>query len=570
LNFNKMIKLLGGLIILVGMLGVFLAFKPAERARFILTKLEIRLAPEETYSVPANLETFRKLQGYTPDYLRHLYLESCRSLGIKPFEFEKEADVFRELLRMHFIWLGVNPSPGYQEAKIEFFRSVEAQLSDNPEVLKKFLSLFKTKQGYLTTIGEFAEAFLAKKEKKVDLGELAKIIAALKNYSQRFSNSIYLKKEEWSSPRYLFYQLDFYKKRSSQRLEAIKAELARVNPKLVDQLEVVLTAYEEGARWLEKASLFFLEESWFFDEEAQAYRSLRDYLKRFWEPVLGGLPEIKPGILRFGEIDGTSSGYVPYLEYPGLLKPLNNAAEIFLRKTSPAEINQLLEGLGEVWFKGDEIGLPAKATTWPLNRFIYSLSAWEERMARFTEAYDLGCPLTMLVANIPHEVAHSFHFRGKHYWKEEYSDGEMVHYQCLSNYLDEGVAELCQWLSVEPVLKKYPLLWYENLLKHYIFLTKSKGNSHTWGLLWMLTALDALGGDWPKLFFLATRPGFCFQDFINSTALQTEKVLHVSSDTQAVLLQGEARRRKTPEKYIFPAVILELSEGGFKIVSLYQ
>lgn len=570
MNFQKTLKTIGSLGVILGVIGTFLAFKPGERARFILTRLEIRLAPEETYSVPANLEAFRQRQGYKPDYLRRLYLENCRSLGIKPFEFEKESNVFRELFRMHFIWLGVNSWPGYQEAKTKFFRSVEAQLGDNPEVLKKFCSLFKDKQGYLTSVGEFVEAYLARKGKRIKLSELARLIASLESYSQRFVNSIYWRKEEWTSPRYLFYQLDFYKQRSRQRLETIKTELAEISPKWVDELETVLSAYEEGARWLKKAGLFFLGEKWFYDDEAGVYRSLRDYQQSFWEPCLGSLPEIRPGVLRFGEIDGTSSGYVPYLEYPGLLRPLNNAAETFLKNTSPAEINRLLVALGEAWFKEGEIELPANATTWPLNRFIYSLSAWEERTARFTEVYDLGCPVTMLVANIPHEVAHSFHWRGKHYWQQEYSNGEIVYYQYLSNYLDEGVAELCQWLSIEPVLKKYPLLQYENLLKHYIFLTKNKGNSHTWGLLWMLTALDALGGDWPKLFFLATRPGVCFQDFINSAALQTKKVLQVSSQTEATLLQGEARRRKSPERYIFPAVILELSGGGFKIISLYR
>ena len=351
-----------------------------------------------------------------------------------------------------------------------------------------------------------------------------------------------------------------------EKYEKILKEIEEIDPSFINQIGIILSAYEEGAQWLKKASLFSLNEKWFYDENANKYFSIKDYFISFWEPILGFLPDIKPGILRFGEIDGTTSGGVPWIEYPQFLLPLNESAEQFLKNNSPSRICELFEAIGDTWVRENGIQLSEGVATWPLNRFIYSLKTWEERIKRFTEAYDIGCPVIMLVSNIPHEVAHTFHYIHKRYWKRTYSEDRIIYYYFVSNYLNEGIAELCQLISIKPILEKFPMLKHDNLLKHYIYAQKSIGNNHTWGLLWMLTAYEILGRDFKKLFFLATRPGISFEDFIYSKELQTEKVLAISKDTSPITLHRQKRRKGLPHTYIFPSCVIEFDGKSFKII----
>jgi len=229
-----------------------------EKARFRLNQLEIRLPRSEIYTVPANINTFRKYKGFTLENIRKTYLENCEKLHIKPFVFDIGSDVFRELYKMHLIWLGVYPYPGYKEAKINFFQSVEEQLSNNPEVLKKFYSLFKHGKTYVTNIWDFVEYYLSARGEKIDITKLANLIAGLSSYNKRFINTKYFKKEEWSHPAYFFYQLDFYKRRLEEKYKKILKEIEKIDSSFIDQIGIVLSAYEEGAQWLKKASLFSL------------------------------------------------------------------------------------------------------------------------------------------------------------------------------------------------------------------------------------------------------------------------------------------------------------------------
>jgi hypothetical protein len=294
--------------------------------------------------------------------------------------------------------------------------------------------------------------------------------------------------------------------------------------------------------------------------------SIKDLLISFWKPILGFVPAIKPGILRFGEVDGTSAGSVPFMEYPQLLRPLNEKGAQFLKNTSPAKICDLLETVGEALPKKEANRLPEGTVAWPLNRFIYSLKHWEERIERFTEAYDIGCPVTMLIANLPHEIAHSFHFRIRRTWKKEFSEDRIVFYETISNYKNEGIAELCQVITLQSLLNKFPMLRHDNLLKHHIFIHKSPGNHHTWGLLWLQTIYEILDRDFEKIFFLASEAGVAFEDFMNASELQTEEVLSISDDSSPLVFQRE-KKRKRPHTYIFPSCVIELEGEAFKVLN---
>jgi len=544
-----------------------LAFdQPSEEARFMLYQLEKRLPRSETYSVPANINLYRESKGFTPENLIQSYLNSCQELNIQPFQFDQDSDVYREMLKMQLIWLGVYPYGGYKEATINFFKSVENQLEKNPAVLKKFKGLFKKQESYITHLWDFVQDNLSRKEEKINLKELADFVASLESYSQRFINTKYLNKEEWSHPAYLFYQLSCYKERTRERFDSIVKEMKEMDQSILGKIDLILSAYDEGLIWLQKASLFFLEEKWFFDERQNEYLSIKDLLISFWKPILGFVPSIKPGILRFGEVDGTSAGSVPFLEYPQLLRPLNEKGVQFLKNTSPAKICDLLETVGEALPKEGADRLPEGTVAWPLNRFIYSLRHWEERIERFTEAYDIGCPITMLIANLPHEIAHSFHFRMRRTWKKEFSEDRIVFYETISNYKNEGIAELCQLISFQSLLHKFPMLRHDNLLKHHIFAHKSPGNHHTWGLLWFQAIYEILGRDFKKIFFLASEAGVTFRDFMNSPELQTEEVLSVSSDSSPLVFQRE-KRRKGPHTYVFPSCVIELEGEAFKVLN---
>ncbi|RKY85365.1 hypothetical protein DRQ09_07395, partial [candidate division KSB1 bacterium] len=331
-----------------------------------------------------------------------------------------------------------------------------------------------------------------------------------------------------------------------------------------------LSVYREGRKWLLNVNLFFFEEKWFFDEDRQKYLSIRDLLSRFWKQVLGYMPVIKPNILNFGEVDATSRGSVPYLEYPELLKPLNTAGEKFLKDTPPSKLCDLFETIGDAYFKEFVKELPEGVLERPLNAFIYSLKENEKALERSTQIYDAGCPVTMMICNIPHEIGHFLHFRGKKYWKKDCNGGDIIYYNYTSNYIDEGVAELVQLISVEPILKKFPMLYHDNFLKHYIFSHKSPGNNHTWGLLWMKTAYEILNRNFNRLFYLATEPGISFEDFISSPVLQTEQVVKLSGDTKPVAFNRQTTRRRRFSKFVFPSVIIECDGDSFKVESIAE
>jgi hypothetical protein len=102
------------------------------KPRLRLFPLELRTPAVDTYSVPSNIDAVRTRHGFTVENLSEEYLESCRTLGIQPFQFDTGGDLYRELFKMQLIHLGVFPYPGYREATVGFFEAVERELEGTP------------------------------------------------------------------------------------------------------------------------------------------------------------------------------------------------------------------------------------------------------------------------------------------------------------------------------------------------------------------------------------------------------------------------------------------------------
>jgi len=556
-------------IITISLLFLTLTFSgyQQENPAFQLYRLEKKLTDPDKYRVPANINAFRVHNNFSLADVSQAYLENCKELNITPFKFDKGSDVYRELFKMQFIWLGISPYPGYKEASVQFLKDVEQQLRNNSPVLEKFRSIFKKGNNYLTGIYDFVLNHDKIRRKISEFNRTAEIIAGMKSFNERFTNTKYYRKEEWSHPAYIYYQLNFYKERVNKRYDAVIKELEENNPEAKTRLDNILSVYDEGVQWLLKANLFLLEEKWFYDETQGEYRSIKDFLASFWEPVLGYLPDLKPGIVNLGEIDGTARGSVPYLEYPGLLKPLNQEGEQLLKNTPASHICDLFDTIGETVFENFGQNLPEGTVTAPLYSFIYSLKENEEAIQRSTHIFDSGCPITMMISNMPHEIAHYFHHIGQNYWKRNYVGNETVYQNYISNYILEGIAELCQLKSVEPIFKKFPILYHDNYLKHYICGTKDTGNHHTWGMLWFQTLYKIFDNDFNKLFHFSSEPGVSFEELINSPEFQTAEVLTLSEEKKPVLFPGQKRRRRS-QTYVFPSCVIEFRDNSFHIVRL--
>lgn len=532
-----------------------------------LSQLEIRIPAAETYEVPTNLNIYRIASGYTTESLTKSYFENCHALDILPFQFDEGSGGIREMYKMQLIWIGAFSYPGYRKATQKFFQSVEKQLELNPDVKKKFASLFKSHGGYITSLWEFAQNELQQEKLGIDWERTADLIASLESYSSRFSNTPYIKKEEWSHPSYLFYQLGSYKERANDHFKTIKRDIKKADPSALDDLGAILSIYDEGANWLLSANLFFLKEKWFYDDQAGTFKSMKDFFIPLVRPILGYVSSTEPAILKLGEVDGTVRGYVPYREYPQFLQALNAEGEAFLKNTSPAEISILFDSILEIkpedsfQLSSDDVSLSALST------FIHSLRTAEEENERGIHFYDYGCPVTMMVANIPHELGHYFFDCGKDYWRKSAENGAIRYLQCVDNYILEGMAELFQLVSVEPILNKFPMLCHDNLLKHYIFSQKFAGNNHSWGFLWMQTFYEILGEDYRSLFLLAGQAGVFFDELAKSPELQTEEVLSLSEDTSSVSFPRQKRRKGTPERFIFPSAIIKVGKETFKILN---
>jgi hypothetical protein len=546
---------------------IFSYGQEVEKAKFRLFQLENRYPKSDTYKVPANVNSFREFKYLTLKDLFKLYLDNCRELHIKPFQFDRKSPFKRELTKMLNIWMGIYPYPGYKEATNNFFIAIENDLKQNPETLNTFSQLFKQGELYITNLWDFVQYNNAIKEKEIDLNKIAKFIASKDSYAKLYRNNKYLRKEEWSHPAFVFYVLDNFKHSRNNNYVSIVNEIEQTDPMILSKLEIIHAAYEEGFNWLHDASLFFFEDKWFFYEKVQEYLSIKDMLTAFWEPVLGFMPPVKPGIIRWGRPDAFPNKSVPYLEYANLLQPLNKQGENFLKNTSPARICDLLETIREIKLESNSDSIPEGIAIKPLYAFIPSLRKTEIEINKSTHDYDLSCPLTMIISNIPHEIGHFLHFYRKHEWKKEYSKNNVIYYRLIDRYIDEGIAELCQMISIEPILKKYPMLYHDNLLKHYIFGKGNPDNHHTWGLLWMETVYEILGRDFNKLFFLVTQPGISLDELLFSPEILTEEILKISSDTTPLVFQRQERRIALPHTIIFPSCIIELEGDRFKLIS---
>lgn len=537
----------------------------SEYALLRLYQLEKRFPATLTYSVPANIDSLRILRGHTIVGLMSSYLENCRQLAITPLALDREPSLYRELMRMQLIWLGAASYPGYAGATYRFFASVDSQLIGNPEVRDRFQRLFRNENGYVTRLWDFVRRDVSSDD-SIDLQNVAKVIGSLSAYRSVFENFEFLEPSEWTHPAFLFHRLDFYRERQEERFRQIMKEARASSSSVTEAIERILTSYEKGRSWLEEAGTFFLQDRWFFDEDNGRYVSLWDVISDFWGPCLDYCEPRKVGVLRFGEVDATIAGSVPWAVYPHLLRPLNSEGERFLMRTPARTICSLFQTIGDTIPEGMSEMLPEQIMTAPLNRFIHDLEEVESRASRFTEAFDIGCPITVLISNLPHEIAHSYHFREKPYWKKAYAGGTTLYYQVISNYIDEGIAELAQVLSIERILRRYPILRHDNLLKHYIYCRSSPGNHHTWGLLWLRTAYEAVGEDFCRLFFLACEPGISIDEFLRCPAFQSPAVHGVSTDTRSVTFERQKSRRPMPKSYTFPACTIRYEEDRFRVL----
>jgi hypothetical protein len=542
-----------------------LSSQTAAKPRLRLFPLELRIAGGDTYCVPANINMVRVRLGLTDENLRKEYLESCRILNIQPFVFDRDGDLFRELYKMQLIYLGAFPYPGYREATVRFFASLENELERNPPVLKKFRDLVGSQSHYRTNLWDFVQDDLTKAGKQQNLNKLAAVIASLESYQKRFVSHKYLLREEWSHPAYMFYQLDYYREMRKDAYDAILNELKVKNPRMEGDLQSILGSYEKGASWLLEATRFFLEEKWFYQESSGRYESIRDILASLWEPFLGHLPVFKPLIVRLGEIDASARLAVPYRDYPGLLQPLNPEAVRFLKDTPLSTLCGYFDTIGQARFPDETQQLPPGIVNAPLRSFIGSLKNFEATVEWATHQFDIGSPLTFIIDNLPHEIGHFLHSSGISVWDKEYQNGRIVCVQKSDPYKSEGLAELCQYLVLKPSMKKFPMLYHGNLLKHYI-LSQDPGNHHTWGFLWMRTALDIMDGDFSHLLFAASKPGLGFDEFMASSDLQTERVKGISPDTSPRSFPRQKKRADTARAYVFPSCILEVEDVAFLIV----
>jgi hypothetical protein len=536
-----------------------------DNPRFRIPQLEIRLPESDTYPVPANINAFRLERRFTVEHIRFLYDDLCRKLTIKPFQFEPGSDVYRELYRMQLAQLQGTQQEGYRDAVATFLAEVDAQLGENNDVRQKFRELFGSAPPYTTCAWDVVSSRLSAGRQAMSANELAGLISSLESYRKLYAASPLLKPADWAHPAFLFYRLDYYKQRQAPALTAIRSELEARNPQAVSQLDVVLSAYDEAAAWLHRVCLFFLEERWFLDERSKRYMSMKEMLEEFWQPLIGSVPTIRPRIIRRGEVDATGQDTAPFMEYPQLLQPLNSPAEDFLKQASPLRISAVFGSLGEWLPKVKADTLPKGAEVAPLGQFIYDLRLIDAGRQRFTEAYDVGCPVTMLISNMPHEIAHSYYAIARRHWKREYSPAGWIYFQYISNYVNEGIAEACQVKSVEQLLNKFPILRYDNLLKHCILGSRDTGNHHTWGWLWLGTALSILNDDFGRLFSMASAPAITLEELMRSPEFQTPAVVSASKDTSPVSFDRQRRRRALPSRYVFPSTVVEL-DGDHLIV----
>jgi hypothetical protein len=550
---------------LIASVSLCLSNETTPKPRLKLLPLELQIAGGETYFVPANIDTVRVTSGFTVENLRQEYLSSCRVLNIQPFSFDRGGDLYRELYKMQLIQLGVRPYPGYREATVSFFESLEGELESNPAVLQKFRDLVGSAGRHRTNLWDFVRDDLARAGKRVNLEKLALAVAALESYRKRFVNHKYLLKEEWSHPAYVFYQLDYYRGMRKDAYEAVITELKAKNPRRETDLQAVLGAYERGASWLLEATRFFLEEDWLYDDSRGRFESLEDVLDCLWEPFLGHLPALKPVIVRLGEIDASAPLAVPYEDYPGLLQPLNPEGTRFLKDVPLAKLCSCFDTIGQAQFPDEAQNLPPGFAAGPLRSFLGSLKNYEATVEWSTHQFDIGSPLAFIIDNLPHEIGHFLYSSGVSAWSKDYQNGRVVCVQKSDAYKSEGMAELCQYLALSRFVKKYPMLYHGNLLKHYI-LSRDPGNHHTWGFLWMRTALDILDSDFSHLCFMASKPGLDFGEFMSLSVLQTERVRAISRDSSPRPFPRQRQRVGTPRAYVFPSCILEVKDDSFQIV----
>jgi len=175
-----------------------------------------------------------------------------------------------------------------------------------------------------------------------------------------------------------------------------------------------------------------------------------------------------------------------------------------------------------------------------------------------------------MIANMPHEIAHTSHFQKRCEWKRGCSGDIIIYYRLTDRYIDEGIAELCQIKSIEPLLKKFPILYHDNLLKHYIFGHINPDERHTWGKLWMETIYEIIDSDFNKLFYIVSEPAISLDKLVISPEIQKEKVLDISRDTNPITFNRYKQRRGSPHTVIFPSCIIEFDGESFKVISHEQ
>jgi len=154
---------------------------------------------------------------------------------------------------------------------------------------------------------------------------------------------------------------------------------------------------------------------------------------------------------------------------------------------------------------------------------------------------------------------------GLQVWTKEYRKNQLLFVQKADAYKSEGMAELCQYLVLKPFVRKYPMLYHANLLKHYIF-RQSPGNHHTWGFLWMRTVFQILNNDFPHVFSLVGRPGLSLDELLAASELQTEGVRAVSQDVSPRSFPRQKRSADRPHTYVFPSCVLEVEGDAFRVV----
>jgi len=535
-----------------------------ENPRFQIYRLEIRLPRKSNYKVPVNIDLFRESLGLTEKYIVDEYRKNCKELGIKLFQTKESEHMYRRIYKLWLMWLGVTSNSEYEAATNHFFESVEKQLTGNSYVLNKFNILFKKEDGYIKKLKDHVEHNILSAFQVEKMRNIAKHISSLQSYNKMFEKNPYLLENEWSHHFYVFYMLSHYQERREKRFEKIIKDLKEKYPDDVKDTKTILNCYSDGQSWLLQAARFFLYEKWFYNDSNDNYVSMEDLLIDFWKPILGFLPSIDPVVYRFGEVDGTARTFVPYLEYYQLLKPLNKEAINFLKNKNACELDKLFDSIRDSSAKDTNFQFAEGEGTLPLRWFINTLHSFEKAVQRGAHAYDFGCPVTMLISNMPHEIAHYLHTYGRRYWKCEFDKNQKIYYQVKDSYISEGIAELCQIMSVKPILDKFPMLRHDNLLKHYIFShEQDTHNHHTWGFFWLKTIYNILDNNFKNTFFMASRPGKFFDQLLKSQDLQKEKVLKISQNNKTYESYKREKGRRKAFTYIFPSCVIEYEKDSF-------